>query len=149
MPAHPKPMLYIDHNLRKMANGRVPLLRVPGDHSYDVTKTVACHANWLWGGKGLGKKCHDFLSVWGSNEANMWLDQGSKEVKAARQAYWWAAYRKQLREWEKIIQDPWEPERFKVSAGKAINAFIDWVKENSQLFDHDDWQLEYKEREYV
>lgn len=146
---HPKPTTYKDQALRDMARGRTPVLLAPWEGFGDPAETVHCHANWLWGGKGQGKKCHDFLGVWGTSAANMWLDQGHRAAKDARQAAFWSAYCKQLTQWEIVRDSPWEPERFRKAAGRAINAFTQWVYENARLFDADDWQLNYLEKEYV
>lgn len=146
---HPKPTTYRDQALRDMAKDRTPILLAPGETWGNPETTVACHANWQWGGKGQGKKCHDFLSVWGTSAANDWLDQSRGPDKAERQAAFWRAYCIQLAEWEKVMHNPMESRRFRKAAANAINAFIDWVRENSRLFDAGDWQLNYMEKEYV
>lgn len=143
MTAIPKQKAYRDRYLLDMARRRTCLLNIPHECNRNPDTTVACHANWVENGKGMGMKAPDFFIVWGCSDCHAWLDQGHEATKEERQAVWWEAYRKQLKMWTAIAKDESCTPREKKSAGNAIEAFSDWVAQNAWKFEAGDWQLEY------
>lgn len=135
MIGNPKPQTYKSQALRDMAKGRKPLLLAPWENWGDPATTVFCHANWLWAGKGLGKKCYDFIGVFGTSEANMWLDQGSRAQKNERQQAFLNIYPDQLQAWEVIARDPLEPQRFRQEAREALNHAAIRIRGKTELLE--------------
>lgn len=143
MAAIPKQKAYRDRYLLNMARRRTCLLKIPHVCNHNPDTTVACHANWVENGKGMGMKVPDFFTVWGCSSCHMWLDQGVEATKQERQAAWWGAYKKQLKMWGMIAKDESCSQKEKRSAQNAIDAFIEWVTKNAWRFEPGDWQLDF------
>lgn len=143
MAAIPKQKAYRDRHLLDMAKNRSCLLQIPSECNHMPETTVACHANWVETGKGMGMKAPDMLTVWGCSDCHSWLDQGASATRGERWFAWWSAYRKQLKMWAFIANGSNFPIKERASAAKAILEFLEWRNAHLHVFDEGDWQLEF------
>lgn len=67
---------YRNQKALDFARGQDCTLLIPGVCNGDPATTVACHANWSCGGKGMSHKAHDFAIAFGCDRCHAWLDHG-------------------------------------------------------------------------
>lgn len=138
----PKRKPYRDPHLLKMARGRVPVAQCFLTQHDTAETTVAAHPNGYIFGKGGASKAHDFLVIYIGYHAHAWLDQ-STASREEKEAFYWTALRNQLCLYESIMNDPYDYAKDRRSAFNALEAFSDWVTQNTRLFEPGDWQLNF------
>lgn len=62
--------------ITQSAKGKACKIRLPGICSYDNSKTMFCHIDRIYAGKGMGNKSHDIFGIDGCHECHKELHSG-------------------------------------------------------------------------
>ena len=114
--AQAKTVEHRNPTLLAMARGKPCLFRLPGICNYDPATTVACHENQ---GKGMGIKASDARSAQGCSACHEAYDRGPA-MRDVKREWFYAAFRRQLLEWQRVVGDLSELPRSRRAAHWAL-----------------------------
>jgi len=115
----PKSPRLENRRLLNLARDKPCLLKTPLCN-FDSATTVACHANGVARGKGMGYKTSDFLSVWGCSDCNHYTDAYKGATRAQKEAAFMVGHSRQVIEWRFIAMDMRNPEADRKAAIWAL-----------------------------
>jgi hypothetical protein len=69
-------------NLRKLAQGRPCMIRMPGICNGNPETTVLCHLRMV-GLSGMGLKANDLLGAWGCSDCHRYVDTHGMDGRTA------------------------------------------------------------------